>query len=499
MIAGSLLMIVGTQVLGARACARTPTARTSWASRTRGSTACARASGSSTACCSAAAIAVAGVADRRRDRRHLDRPRLRRAVRGAARGRWPRRSIIVGLQIFFSSFLLSILGLRRRDAVSTDVQSLSQALPPTRPIPPVMTRLRLRDAQRLRDDRGASSPPPLLVIVSLGVLKGLDTANRSSGREKARAVAAALTEQDQERLRSFRAVDLANYDETRTVDRQQAPVHDRVRGDWVRDSTGGTESCNNTTVAGRLHAGHDDDDLGPDQHARSLRSRCRASSPRPIGAFGTNQGTLGVQVNDRDGAGVAGIPVTITGPARTRTTTNSAGCAIFAYVPVGSYTASVNQAGWVDHGGDDDRHRAAPPSPTARSASPRSTYDRAASVAVELRHRAVAARRRPRLGPRHTQLSASNSAVPGRAAVLGRRPAAFGTRRRPPARPRSPPPACSRSPTATASSAAAAAAPTRRHNDSDYYTTSPGALRQTPTRAWSVAGHACGCPRSTSG
>ena len=31
--------------------------------------------------------------------------------------------ITVGLQVVFSSFLLSILGLRRRDADSTDVQS----------------------------------------------------------------------------------------------------------------------------------------------------------------------------------------------------------------------------------------------------------------------------------------------------------------------------------------------------------------------------------------
>ena len=59
---------------------------------------------------------------------------------------------------------------------------------------------------RLRDDRGfamieAVAAAAILVIVVLGVLKGLDTANQSSGREKARAVAAALTEQDQERLR----------------------------------------------------------------------------------------------------------------------------------------------------------------------------------------------------------------------------------------------------------------------------------------------------------
>jgi hypothetical protein len=71
----------------------------------------------------------------------------------------------------------------------------------------------------------------------------------------------------------------------------------------------------------------------------------------PVGAFGTNQGTLGIQVNDRDGVGVDGINVTITGPTTITNPTNSAGCAIFAYVPVGSYIASVNSPGWVDKGG----------------------------------------------------------------------------------------------------------------------------------------------------
>ena len=53
MIAGSLLAVVGTQVL-ASACARTRTGATSWASASHGSTACAPASASSTACWPAA-------------------------------------------------------------------------------------------------------------------------------------------------------------------------------------------------------------------------------------------------------------------------------------------------------------------------------------------------------------------------------------------------------------------------------------------------------------
>ena len=92
----------------------------------------------------------------------------------------------------------------------------------------------------------------------------------------------------------------------------------------------------------------------------------------PAGAFGINQGTLGVQVNDRDGKGVAGVAVAITGPASDTNLTNSAGCAIFPYIPIGTYAASVTQAGSVDRNGNSARHASPGPSPTARSASRRS-------------------------------------------------------------------------------------------------------------------------------
>ena len=51
----------------------------------------------------------------------------------------------------------------------------------------------------------------IFAILVLGVLAGIDGAAGSSGREKARSVASALAEQDQERMRGMRAVDLSNY------------------------------------------------------------------------------------------------------------------------------------------------------------------------------------------------------------------------------------------------------------------------------------------------
>ena len=247
----------------------------------------------------------------------------------------------------------------------------------------------------------------VLMVVILGVLKGLDTANRSSGREKGRAVAAALTEQDQERLRSFRAVDLANYESSRTFDVNSVSYTVESKAEWVRDSTGGTESCNSSTsqadymrIVSTTKSGLVSTPIPP----ITISSLVAA----PIGAFGTNQGTLGVQVNDRDGAGVPGLPVTITGPATVTNPTNSVGCAIFAYVPVGNYTATLNQAGWVNPGGVTSSSKGATVALGEVSITTM-TYDRASSVlasfdTVTARDGLVAAKA--------TAISGSNSAVP---------------------------------------------------------------------------------------
>ena len=176
-----------------------------------------------------------------------------------------------------------------------------------------MIRTRLADARGFAHDRGGRRrrPPGHRRPRGAG---GLDTAQRSSGREKARSVAAALTEQDQERLRSFRAVDLANYDDTRDVTVNKVTYTVDVAGRLGPRLDRRHRELQQQRDPGRLHADHLDDDVAASSTRRSRRSRCRASSLRPIGAFGTNQGTLGIQVNDRDGAGVEGIPVTIAGP-----------------------------------------------------------------------------------------------------------------------------------------------------------------------------------------
>jgi Tfp pilus assembly protein PilV len=269
-----------------------------------------------------------------------------------------------------------------------------------------MTRL------RISDDRGfamveAIVAAMLLVMVALGVLKGLDTAQESSGREKARSTAAALTEQDQERLRSFRAVDLANYDETRTITVNNVDYTVQSQVDWIRDSTGGTQSCNNSaTQADYMRiTTTTTSNLVNTPIAPITQSSLVAP---PVGAFGTNQGTLGIQVNGRDGTGMEDVSVTISGPTTVTNPTNSAGCAIFAYVPVGAYTVKVDTNGWVDKGGNQASTVGATVSNGTVNVKSLD-YDQAASVDANFDTETLGG---ATVAAASTQLSAANPGVP---------------------------------------------------------------------------------------
>ena len=107
--------------------------------------------------------------------------------------------------------------------------------------------------RRCTDDRGfalveAVAAAAIFAIIVLGVLAGIDGAAGSSGREKARSVAGSLAEQDQERMRGMRAIDLSNYSYGRDVTVAGATYRIQSDSDWIRDNTGGTISCTNSST-----------------------------------------------------------------------------------------------------------------------------------------------------------------------------------------------------------------------------------------------------------
>ncbi len=190
----------------------------------------------------------------------------------------------------------------------------------------------------------------VLAAVAFGVLAGLNGASRSTGREKARSVAASLAEQDQERMRSMQLESLATLDESRVVEMDGSKYDVQSQGQWISDSTGGTPSCqNNSKQADYLQI---TSTVTSAQVGKTVKPVLIQSLVAPTVVYSSTRGSLAVQVNNRNSAGVQGIAVTITGPTSDVAETNEQGCAIFPYVPVGNYDIKLNRSGWVEHFGN---------------------------------------------------------------------------------------------------------------------------------------------------
>jgi Tfp pilus assembly protein PilV len=178
----------------------------------------------------------------------------------------------------------------------------------------------------------------VLLLVATAVFKTLDAASARSGATKSRAIAGDLAQADLERLRAMKLSDLSNLRETNTSSVDGIPYTVASRADWVTDKTG-TASCSSadsqadyirisSTVTWRAMAG-----LKP----VVLTSVIAA----PIGSFGTDEGSLAVQVTDAAGNPVAGKQVTLTGPESYSDATNELGCVLWGFLTQGNYTVTL--------------------------------------------------------------------------------------------------------------------------------------------------------------
>lgn len=206
--------------------------------------------------------------------------------------------------------------------------------------------------RRLADETGVTLVETIisamiLVVVVGAVFTTIDVGSRTAAANRARSVAATVAERDQERMRGLSALSLANYHYTRTeaVDGNNYTVTSDT--EWVYDATGSTESCQNKNTQAeylRISSTVESSLVGKRIAPVVMRS---IVAPR-VGSYGPGQGTLAVAVVDELNKPVKNMPVSISGPAGVVDTTNEFGCAIFSHVPVGDYTVSINQAGWVD-------------------------------------------------------------------------------------------------------------------------------------------------------
>jgi Tfp pilus assembly protein PilE len=192
----------------------------------------------------------------------------------------------------------------------------------------------------------------VLGLVTIAVYGGYNATMGSSGRERARAVAASLAEQDQERLRSYRPTDLATYAAPPRIVKVPAvtgPSYTVTSAvDWIADSANGTSSC--TSEANledylRITSTVTSGIIGKQTKPVVQRSLVAP----PVGTFRQGVGTLVVRVTGKGTLPITNLPVRIVnGGTNVTDDTNSFGCAVFRYVPVGSYTITFSRAGYVN-------------------------------------------------------------------------------------------------------------------------------------------------------
>ncbi len=176
----------------------------------------------------------------------------------------------------------------------------------------------------------------VLGITSLAVLSGLDGAQDSGARNKARSEYSALAQQDIERLRSKPITALSNYDEARTVRVGTVDYTVTSKTEWVRDASGVVSCTDDNTQAEYMKVSSTVTSANDTQAEPTKETTLLTPAP---GAFSATSGTGAVLLTDRDGDPIPGVTVTLTGPGSFSETTNELGCAIFGYIPAGGYTA----------------------------------------------------------------------------------------------------------------------------------------------------------------
>ncbi|MEA2330934.1 MAG: hypothetical protein QOH58_1072 [Thermoleophilaceae bacterium] len=178
----------------------------------------------------------------------------------------------------------------------------------------------------------------VLAIATTAILNGLDGAQSTGASNKARSVQATLAQQDIERMRAFPVNSLSNLRQTRTVAVAGVDYTVVSRTEWVRDASG-VVSCTS----------------GDETQGQYLKLSSTVTSPttvtRPVketglltpgaGQLSTTAGTATVKLTNRSGQPLVGLTVSLSGPGSHTDRTNELGCAVFGYIPAGTYTVQV--------------------------------------------------------------------------------------------------------------------------------------------------------------
>ena len=189
----------------------------------------------------------------------------------------------------------------------------------------------------------------IVVIVALGSFAAFDGASASSANVKSRAIGAGLAQQDQERMRAFKPTSLSNYRDSRTQAVAGVNYTIASRADWVTDSTGSTSCGAAGANAQANYIAITSTVTWPNMNEVKPVVVKSLIAP-PNGSFGTDQGSLCVQVLCNT-TGQSGVSVGLAGPGTFADTTDSTGSVFFGYIPADNYTVTAQDTG-IDRNGN---------------------------------------------------------------------------------------------------------------------------------------------------
>jgi len=189
----------------------------------------------------------------------------------------------------------------------------------------------------------------LLVITAVGVFSAFDAGTRSSAEERHRAQADGLAQADLARLRTMRISSLSNFNQTKVVTIEKTPYTVESAAEFQTDSTG-TASCAKGTASA------DYIQIRSTVTWPSIGSRAPVVAQSlvapPNGSVSANSGSLAVQIEDAENAGLEGVGLSGAGAGTFSGVTGTNGCAVFGNLPAGNYTLTISGASLVDKNGE---------------------------------------------------------------------------------------------------------------------------------------------------
>jgi type II secretory pathway pseudopilin PulG len=191
----------------------------------------------------------------------------------------------------------------------------------------------------------------VFALVMTAVIATLGGALTLTRNNKSRAVAANLASQEMDVVRgaSFTALAAGSVTSTQTVDNVKYTIS--RDSEWLT-STSTSSPCDSASGSSLSFLRVTVNVTWPQMAGTSPVSSQTIITP-PVGAYDPNTGHIAVKLRDRDAQPLEGYAVSATGTNGTNTqVTDAAGCAFFAFEPVGSYTVALNTANYVDGQGN---------------------------------------------------------------------------------------------------------------------------------------------------